>query len=181
MLILQHVWRRWTKATRAAADAGPRLTVAEAWPLKVPHGLGAAVAGQIWRHEVRALEAAGFAPEQRAGVLTHDAWAHETPMHAANLHWRLGSDAAEISLSPPGETLRTPWPAHLSLSLLAVRSGHVVRIDWNGRFLASLAGSDRSYYYDWHTFWLTWADAPPADVFTAAQPRKHVDLRTRIY
>lgn len=180
MLILQHVWRRWTKATRAAGDAGPRLAVPEAFPLKGP--AGPVGGGEVWVHGVRALEDDGFRVEQRAGALTHDAWAHETPMHPANLTWRLGEDEAEIGLSPPSpERLTTRWPAHLPGPVCVVRPGEVVRIDWNGRFVSSLGGSIRAYYYDWHTYWLTWAEAPPADVFTAAAPRKHVDLRTRIY
>lgn len=183
MLILQHVWRRWTRATRAAADAGPRLAVPEAFALKGPVGpVGPVGAGQAWIHGVSALESEGFRVEERAGAMTHDAWAHESPMHPANLSWRLGRDQAGVSLTPPWAGLRrTRWPAHLPSPLAVVRPGEVVRVDWNGRFMSSMAGSNRSYFYAWHTYWLTWADDPPRDVFTAAVPRKHVDLRTRIY
>lgn len=179
VLILQHVWRRWTKATRAAADAGPRLAVPEAFPLKGP--AGPVGGGQVWVHEVRALEETGFRVDETAGPATHDGWARAEPGRPANLTWRLGKGEAELGLLRPSATLQTKWPAHLPTPICVVGPDDVVRIDWNGRFLRSISGLNRSTYYEWHTYWLTWAEDPPRDVFTAAVPRKHVDLRTRIY
>lgn len=179
MLVIQHVWRRWTKATRGADQAAARLALAEAHPLP-PGATGGA--GGAWLHAVWALEREGFARQERAGPVTADDWAHQEPAHAANLRWTLRDGVAEVGLLEPWPSLRaTPWPGHLPSPLLRVRAGDVVRIDWNARFRSSAGGSDRSYFLDHHTYRLALHDAPPRDLFTAATPRKHVDLRTGIY
>ncbi len=176
MLVIQHVWRRWTKATRGADKAAARLALAEAHPL--PPG----ATGNAWLHAVWALERDGFAKRERVGPVTADDWAHQEPAHAANLRWTLRDGGVDIGLLEPWPSLRvTPWPGHLPTPLLRVRAGEVVRIDWNGRFRSSAGGSDLSYFMDHHIYWLAVHAAPPPDLFTAAVPRKHVDLRTGIY
>jgi hypothetical protein len=180
MVILQHVWRRWTRATRAAADAAVRNALPEAWPLKPPGGR--LPPGRIWIHQVRAFEAEAYEPVQTAAALTHAEWAQALPAHPANLHWRVKGERVELSLTPPWEGLRqTKWPAWLPSPLVTVGAGEVVRLDWNGRFYASLAGGKRSYFYDWHTYWAAVSDDPGPELFIHAVPRKAADFRTGIY
>jgi hypothetical protein len=180
VVILQHVWRRWTRATRAAADAAVRSALPEVWPLKPPPGR--IPSGRIWVHQVRAFEADGYEVIQSAAALTWDEWAAGAPAHPANLRWRPTGDGVELSVTPPWEELRqTRWPAWLPTPLVVVHAGETARIDWNARFMASLGGSRREYFYDWHTWWVGASDDPGPELFTGAVPRKHVDFRTGIY
>jgi hypothetical protein len=180
VVILQHLWRRWTRATRAAADAAVRNALPEAWPLRPP--AGRLPAGRIWVHQVRAFEADGYEPVEQAAALTHAEWAQTPPAHPANLHWRLAGDGAELSLTPPWESLRqTKWPAWLPDPLTVVHPDEVVRLDWNARFVASISRARREYFYEHHTYWVGVSDDPGPELFTGATPRKHLDFRTGIY
>ena len=98
------------------------------------------------------------------------------------LDWHYRGGEADIVLSPPSPyRLQTKWPARLPSPLLTLRAGDVVRIDWNGRLRRSLFGSNRSSYYEQHTYWLALSDRPEPRLFLDAAPVKHVDLRTEIY
>lgn len=179
MLIIQHIWSRWTKASRGT-DVGrlqrPRLH--EAYEL--PHSNEPA---DTLLHEILAVEEdRGFGTEERLGPVTREEWARPQPWCATPLDWRVGKGLVEIVLSRPSEyRLQTKWPAHLPRPLFVLRPGDIARIDWNGRFRMSLFGSNRSSYYEHHIYWLALADAPMPRLFLDAEPRKHVDLRTEIY
>jgi hypothetical protein len=179
LLVLQHIWSRWTKASRGGAEAKRRLVLAEAYPLPHPP---ADAAPPAWAHEVWALEDDGFAVRQRAGPITHEDWERTEPLHAANLRWSVTRDQATLSLLEPWPSLRrTPWPAHLPSPLTTLHEGEVVRIDWNARFASSAGGSDGSYFFEQHAVWAAFARAPAKDLFLTAEPRKRFDFTTRIY
>ena len=178
MLILQHIWTRWTKYSRGANSPLRRPRLDEAYRLP-PHP---EPAGPVLYHEVRAIEAEGFELIERIGPVDRDGFQRAQPGRATPLDWRLTRDGAEIRLSNPSEhRLRTKWPAFLPSPLFVLRSGESARIDWNGRFRTSLFGSNLAYYYEQHTYWLALAEAPEPLLFLEAKPRKHVDLRTEIY
>lgn len=177
MLIIQNIWSRWTKAARGANSRlrRPRLEQAYALPQ-------AEQGGEVLCHEVRAMEAEGFALFEQIGPVGRDDWKRAQPYRATPLDWRLAGDGAEIRLTHPSEhMLRTKWPAFLPSPLFTLRPGETARIDWNGRFRSSLFGSNLAYFFEQHTYWLAFADAPDPRLFLDARPRKHVDLRTEIY
>ena len=176
VLMIQDVWSRWTKASRAAADAGARLALPRV------HSLPLLTGDASIRHEVAALEEDGFEPRHLVRSLDAPAWAHDRPARPDNLKaWRTG-DGFAVSLFRPWESmLTTRWPAWLASPLFEGRLGDAVRIDWNGRFRASIAGSNRSYFYEEHTIWVTLQAAPTDSSFLTLEPIKHIDLRTTIY
>lgn len=178
MIVVQHLWSHWTKASRAAAAGRPRLP--DAAPLPEPWGEGA---GRCWLHDLRRLEREGFETRETAGWSTPDDWAHAEPMHPANIVWRESPDGG-VALSatrPWGSMLRTAWPAVLPSPLLSVGPERVARIIWNGRFMSSAGGSDGSYFYAEHTVLAVSTARPRPALFTAATDIRTVDLRTRIY
>src|SRR5690349_2443281 len=128
MLVLQHLWSHWTKASRGGDRKRPRLDPA----YLLPHVPG----GQVWLHDVRRLEREEFRVEARSRGLEPDDWTHPEPAHPANLRWRsLGTDF-EITLHEPWATLRrTAWPGWLPQPLVVLGPGDIALIDWNGRFM----------------------------------------------
>lgn len=175
MLILQHAWSRWTKASRGAGAKRP--TLAPPYPLLLPPD---APASGVWRHEIRALEDEDFISRERSEAVTPDDWRREEPHHPANLAWRQTAEGIDLTLTRPWPSmLTTAWPAHLPP--IPLSHGRIIRIDWNGRFHASSGGSNRAYFYEQHSYLLTLSDAPTADLFLAREPDKIVDLTTRIY
>lgn len=179
VLMMQDVWFRWTKATRAAADAGVRLAVPRVHPLPQ---LTAEIGERAIRHEVMVHESHGFVPVHRVGPVKDPDWGRERPMHPENVAARASGHRFTVSLLRPwGSMLTTRWPAWLPTPLFEGGLGESLRIDWNGRFHSSMHGSNRSYFYEEHTVWVTLVAAPTDDVFTKAEPVKHIDLRTQIY
>lgn len=102
---------------------------------------------------------------------------------AGNLAWKQGPGGYALTLTAPMEGMRvTDWPAHLPRPLTVIGPGQSVVIDWNGRFHASLFGSNRSYFYEQHRLAAACLDSPPApDLFLTLKPRKLFDFTTRIY
>jgi hypothetical protein len=179
-LLIQDTWLRWTKASRAASDAGARLAVPRVHllPQLSPH---LHEDGSL-RHEIAVLEENAFAPLHRVRAIGDPAWGQDRPLRPDNLRARVRGDEFEVRLDRPwGSMLATRWPAQLPAPLFRGRVGESVRVDWNGRFRASLSGSNRSYFYEEHTVWVTLQEAPTDRVFVELAPRKHIDLRTRIY
>lgn len=177
MLIVQHIWSRWTKESRGANARWPRPRLDEIYAL--PPG---PADGEIWRHEIRAVPEENLEVAQAAGPIGREEWQHSRPWRANPLDWHLHKDRADIRLSNPSEyRLKTKWPAFLPSPLFSLRSGETARIDWNGRFRMSLFGSNRSFYWEQHIYWLAVAEAPTPRLFLDAKPKKHVDLRTEIY
>lgn len=176
VLMIQDVWSRWTKASRAAADAGVRLAVPRV------HSLPLLTGDSTIRHEVAALEEHGFEPRHLVRRMDDPAWAHDCPARPDNLKaWRVGEGFAVSLFRPWNSMLTTKWPAWLASSLFEGGLGDAVRIDWNGRFRSSIGGSNRSYFYEEHTIWVTLQAAPTDATFLALDPIKHIDLRTMIY
>lgn len=178
MLIIQHIWMRWTKQSRGANSRLERPRLEEAYPLPAPAGMS-----EVMCHEIRAIEQDhGFALDQSFGPVDRESWRHPTVWHQEVLDWRIRKDGIEISIGHPGgERLQTKWPAFLPSPLFTLHPGDVARIDWNGRLRMSMGGSNRSTYYEQHLYWLALAEAPEPRLFLDAEPRKHVDLRTGIY
>jgi hypothetical protein len=178
MLIIQHIWMRWTKQSRGANARLKRPRLEEAYALPAPRGDGAVLC-----HEIRAIEEDfGFAIDESLEPVDRETWKRPQPWHEEVLDWRIGKDQIGISLGRPGgERLQTKWPAFLPSPLFALRPGDTARIDWNGRLRMSMGDSNRSSYYEQHLYWLAFADVPAPRLFLDAKPRKHVDLRTGIY
>jgi hypothetical protein len=177
LLIIQHIWTKWTKEARGANSRLRRPRLAERYPL--PEFREAA---SVLRHEVRALEAEGFAIAEEAGPTDREDWPRLQPYRNNALDWRIRADGVEILLSKPSEyTQQTRWPAQLPRPLFTLREGETARIDWNGRFMSSLSGSNRSSYYEQHTYWLAVAATPSRTLFLEAEPKKHIDFTTGIY
>ena len=176
VLMVQDVWFRWTKASRAAANAGTRLALPRV------HALPILSSEASVRHEVAALEENGFEPRHLVRRLDDPAWAHDRPARPDNLKaWRVGDGFAVALLRPWPSMLTTRWPAWLASPLFEGGLGDAVRIDWNGRFRASVSGSNRSYFYEEHTTWVTLQAAQTDSSFVKLELIKHIDLRTTIY
>jgi hypothetical protein len=76
VLVMQDTWLRWTKATRAAADAGARLAVPRAH--RLPYLLLPQLVSEgALRHEVTAFEADGFEQKHRIRAIGDPAWAQD--------------------------------------------------------------------------------------------------------
>jgi hypothetical protein len=176
VLMIQDVWSRWTKASRAAADAGVRLAVPRVHRLPILSGEATI------RHEVAVLETDGFEPRHLVRRMDDPAWAHDRPARPDNLKaWRVGEGFAVSLFRPWDSMLTTRWPAWLASPLFEGGLGDAVRIDWNARFRSSIGGSNRSYFYEEHTVWVTLQAAPTDASFLTLEPTKHIDLRTTIY
>jgi len=176
MLVVQHIWTRWTKAARGANAPlkRPRLDEAYALPAATP-------SGDALLHDVRTLEQEDFRIERSFGAITRQEWKEAQWSHGALLDWHLGKDGAQIVLQSDTSRRQTKWPAFLPSPLFTLRAGETARIDWNGRFRTSMGGSNRSSYYEQHTYWLALTEEADQRLFLDAEPRKHVDLRTEIY
>ena len=176
VLMIQDVWSRWTKASRAAGDAVARLAVPRV------HRLPLLTGDATIRHEVAVLETAGFEPRHLVRPWDDPAWDHDKPMRPDNLRVRRVGARFTVALLTPWESmLTTKWPGWLPATLFEGALGDSVRIDWNGRFRSSIGGSNRSYFYEEHTIWVTLQTAPADTSFLALEPVKHIDLRTTIY
>jgi hypothetical protein len=177
MLIIQHIWTKWTKRSRGADAPLKRPRLADSYALPDLHQ-----AARVLRHEVRALEAEGFAIVEEAEPTDRDDWPRRQPHRNNALDWRDRGEAVEILLSKPSEyTQQTKWPAHLPRPLFTLREGDTARIDWNGRFISSLSGFNRATYYEQHIYWLAVAGTPSRRLFLDAAPKKHIDFTTGIY
>jgi len=184
VLVVQHIWSRWTKQVRAAAAARPRPEPAYPLPLAT-YDAGPA---DVLAHEVRRMETEDFRTEHRIGqvrelhdlVGPHD----QATTSVANLRWQpVGRGAFALTLMPPWEGMRaTAWPAHLPSPLITLEPGQSAVIDWNGRFRSSMGGSNRSFFYEQHRYAAACVDGrPDRDLFLTHEPRKVIDLTTRIY
>jgi hypothetical protein len=177
MLIIQHIWTKWTKLSRGADRALKRPRLAEAYPFP-PHRDPV----PVLRHEVRALESEGFEIRELVGAIDRETWPRQLPWRNTALDWRLRPEGADILLHKPSEhTQQTKWPAHLPSPLLRLGEGESARIEWNGRFRASMMGSNRGSYFEQHVYWLAVAAEPHPRIFLEAEPKKRIDLTTHIY
>jgi len=101
----------------------------------------------------------------------------------ANLRWKASGEGYALGLEPPSpEMRRTGWPDRLPKPLSVIQPGQSVIIDWNGRFQASMFGSNRSFIYEQHRLAVACTvETPAPDLFLTLQPRKTFDFTTRIY
>ena len=176
VLVMQDTWLRWTKASRAAADATARLAVPRV------HLLPQLANEGTLRHEIAALEQNGFEQLQRIRAIDDPAWAQDLPIRPDNVAVRRRGDGFEVRLARPFQSmLTTAWPAHLPAPLFSGGVGEALRIDWNGRFRSSVSGTNRSYFYEEHTIWVALLENPTDQALLGLVPRKHIDLRTQIY
>ena len=177
MLVIQNLWSQWTKSSRDAAAARPRLL--EALPLPTP--VGPPPPGQAWIHDVRRREDEGFELRTWSGWATQDDWSR---MRFTNtLAWALrAGGVVEVTLRPPSPNMRqTRWPDGLASPLYVLKPGETARILWNGRFRNSLFGSNRGSFYEEHLTLVAAANDPGPALFTAGSPDHAIDLTTRIY
>lgn len=177
MLVIQNLWTHWTKASRDASAARPRLL--EALPLPTP--VGPQPPGQAWIHDVHRREDEGFELRVWSGWASQDDWSR---MRFTNtLAWTLrAGGVVEVTLRPPSPGMRqTRWPDGLAAPLYVLEPGDTARIVWNGRFRNSMGGSNRGSFYEEHQIFVAAAAAPRPDLFTAGPPDHTIDLTTRIY
>jgi hypothetical protein len=173
---MQDTWLRWTKASRAAADATARLAVPRV------HLLPRLVDEGTLRHEIAALEQNGFEALQRIRAIDDPAWAQDLPIRPDNVGVRRRGEGFEVRLARPFPSmLVTAWPGHLPTPVFTGGVGEALRIDWNGRFRSSVGGSNRSYFYEEHTVWVALLENLLDKSLLDIVPRKHIDLRTQIY
>lgn len=124
VLVVQHLWSRWTKQSRGAGAARPRLP--ETRTLKPSAGPGAA----LWIHEFRMIEDEAFAPVE-ATYGDRIAYEDARPARATPLRWRRTAEAVELALDPPWPLLRrTRWPAVLPDPLARLTPGKAARVRW---------------------------------------------------
>ena len=177
MLIIQHIWTKWTKASRGGNARLQRPRLFEAYPLPEIRQTAGVV-----RHEIRALEREDFALVEEFGPVTRDEWARLQPYRDNALDWRLRDGDAEIVLIKPSEgRQQTKWPTFLPSPLFVLREGQTARIEWNGRFISSMSGYNRASYFEQHVYWIAVTGEPGARLFLDAKPKKTIDLRTGIY
>jgi hypothetical protein len=177
MLIVQHIWTKWTKQSRGANSPVRRPRLAEAYAL--PAGSRDCA---VLLHEVRATEREDFALVQETEPTDRDEFPRRQPHRNNALDWRLWGGKAEILLRKPSEyTQQTKWPAQLPNPLFVLKKGETARIEWNGRFRSSLSGSNLSSYFEQHVYWLALADSPEPRLFLDAEPRKRIDFTSHIY
>lgn len=177
MLIIQHIWTKWTKYSRGADSPVKRPRLDEAYPLRAGDRPCA-----ILLHEIRATEREGFVLIEEAGATDREDFPRRQPHRDNALDWRLRDGEADILIHKPSEhRQQTKWPAHLPSPLFVLKTGETARIEWNGRFRSSVSGSNRSSYFEQHVYWLALADAPEERLFLDAEPRKRIDFTTHIY
>jgi hypothetical protein len=180
MLIVQHIWSRWTKAARGANAPLQRPRLDEAYALPQEPYVSPPAGGALL-HDIRALEREDFAIDPSFAPVTRREWKEAQWSHGALLDWHVGAQGVGIILQSDTSRRQTKWPAFLPSPLFTLREGETARIDWNGRFRTSMGGSNRSSYYEQHCYWLALAGDPAPRLFLDAAPRKHIDLRTEIY
>ena len=177
MLIIQHIWTKWTKRSRGADSPVQRPRMGDAYPLPL-----LTEADGVVRHEIRALERENFDLVEESGPVSRDEWERLQPYRDNALDWRWWGDRAEIILRKPSEhRQQTKWPAYLPTPLFILQEGETARIEWNGRFVSSMSGHNRSTYYEQHLYWLAVTSEPRERLFLDADPKKSIDLRTEIY
>lgn len=176
MLVIQHIWHRWDKASRGA-DGCQRPILARAYALPAMQQVTNAQQ-QALVHDVSSDLWGPPDVVEKRGVVSHDEWVASVPA----LDWRVRDRAVEISLSNPSRwRLQTKWPAWLPSPLFVLASGETARIEWNGRFRRSMGGSNRASYYEQHAYWLAVTDTPHERLFLDATPRKDLDYTRHIY
>jgi hypothetical protein len=176
VLVMQDTWLRWTKASRAAADATARLAVPRVHLIPQLDNDGTLC------HEIAALEDNGFEEVHRVRPFKDPAWGQDRPIRPDNIRAQRRGDSFDVRLDRPfSSMLRTAWPGQLPVPLFTGGIGEAVRIDWNGRFRSSVHGSNRSFFYEEHTVWVALLEHLSDDAIMQLTPRKHIDLRTQIY
>jgi len=177
MIVIQHLWTQWTKASRDASARRPRLVDAQPLP---PPGTPEP-RGQAWVHDIHRRESEAFDLRSAAGWMTPDAWSRG---HFTNtLTWiaRAGG-AFELRLYPPAPgMMQTRWPVALPTPLFVLKPGDSARITWNARFRNSMGGSNRGSFYEEHELFAAVAPAVKPDLFTSGVTTHAIDLTTRIY
>ena len=177
MLIVQHIWSRWTKASRGADRPLQRPRLADSYPLPpASQAPGALLRHLAYFHEIRSVESDRF--EVRETIRNE----MQTERSDGVLEVRWVNDGWLVFLDDPSPYRRqTKWPRVMPSPLFVLKFGKVALIDWNARFRFSLFGSNRSRYYEQHRYWLAELAEPEPDPFGDPEIWKHVDLRTEIY
>lgn len=179
MLIIQHIWTKWTKASRGANAPLQRPRLAEAYsvpPLQTD--------GETLLHDIRALERQQFEIVETVQAVTPKTWlsAHPSPVYQeVVLDWKAYAAGATIRVTGPSSYRLQTRRARGAFDTINLSFGETARVDWNGRMRSSLFGSNRSSYYEQHIYWFGFVATFEPDLFLNAQPNMHVDLRTNIY
>ena len=177
MVVIQTLWTHWTRASRDAAAARPRLT----GPLPLLTPVGPPPPGQAWVHDIHRREDEAFALRTWSGWASQDDLERMWFTHIVT--WKLRSGGAvEVGLRPPSPGMRqSHWPAALPSPLFLLEPGDTGRISWNGRFRKTMGGSNRGSFYEEHLIFVAATEAPEPDLFTRGPTTRTADLMTRIY
>jgi hypothetical protein len=170
MIVMQHIWSRWTKRSRGANADLPRPKVAGAYPLPaIPSHIGFA------RHTIL-FDGFGDDFERRETLDLFD----KIPPHSYDrdgpIHLKLHGDRLEVRLQRPA-TLQTRWPSHLPSPLFSIEAPRTANIRWSGRF----GTSRRQTFFQDHSCWIAWGEAVAENAFLEAVPVKNIDYRVNLY
>lgn len=139
MLIVQHIWRRWTAP-------------GEETPLPGPHDVQLTPErvfgwGQVFDYSENPARSRRLRLDQRPD----DLW--------RPLEWRGGSMGMQIGIHKPGG-LRSAWDLgyHAPNWLFTLKAGQIGRVRWNGRFGARPGIGP---YFEDHIYWIGIGDPDP--------------------
>lgn len=175
ILIIQHIWTRWSKASRGANASIARVRPPSGWPLPKMLPDARAIC-----QELRCLEEEGFQLFETVGGV--DTTADRRAFHGLDrLTWQPGDEGLELRFRHargrgvfanriPSQTIR-----------LVLRRDQTIRIDWNARLPMSLSGHNRAVVYEQRCYLLQFGSAAAALAFGQTPPSKTVDLTRHIY
>lgn len=175
ILIIQHIWTRWSKASRGANAAIARVRPPLEWPL--PKVLPDA---RSICHEVRCLEDEGFQLFEAIGGV--DTVVERRAFHGLDrLTWQPGDDRLELRFRH-GQRRSTLTSTISSQTMrLVLWRDQAIRIDWNARLPMSLSGDNRAVVYEQRSYMLQFGSAVAALAFGQTPPSKTIDLTRHIY
>lgn len=172
MIVVQHIWSRWTKATRGAHQSQKRPQLLDAYPVRAPEANC-----ELLVHEISTVERDGRFElcEKHEVTIAGSTQARNREIDGV-VGLRIQKDLVEVIVTRPS-ALHTAWPSSLPRPLFSVRPGETACIDWNGR----LQWTGRATCFQQHRYWFAVMEHADRNLFIEATPRKHVDLRTHIY
>lgn len=175
ILIIQHIWTRWSKASRGANAAIARVRPPSEWqlPKVLPNARSVC-------QEVRCLEEDGFAIFETIGGV--DTTADRRAFHGLDrLTWQPGDEGLELRFRHGRTGLAVGSNGPTQTTRMILRHNQPLRIDWNARLPMSLSGDNRAVVFEQRSYLLQFGSAAAALAFGQTPPSKTVDLTRHIY